>query len=59
VHLGHLRATADEVSRDARHNGDGGVWLFVWVCVERNRRIMCERHKGECGGVWMEVEGSR
>ena len=35
VHLGHLRATADEVSGDARHDGDVGVWLFVWVCVEK------------------------
>jgi hypothetical protein len=25
VHLGHLRATADEVSRDARHDGGVGV----------------------------------
>lgn len=40
VHLGHLRATADEVSGDARHGGDLDVWLFVWVCVEENRRIM-------------------
>ena len=39
VYLGHLRATTDEVSRDARHGGDLGVWVFVWVCGEENKRI--------------------
>lgn len=39
VYLGHLRATADEVSRDARHGGDLDVWVFVWVFGEENKRI--------------------
>jgi hypothetical protein len=40
VHLGHLRATADEVSRDARHGGGLDGWLIVWVCDEDNKSRM-------------------